>query len=80
MTKQLKRAVSPTRTATSFGSNSNLGKEAICNLAARLMIVPTDGLVAEHWYSPSSGLSFRVCWTLVKCSEPLASTDLINKR
>ena len=48
MTKQLKRAVSPTRTATSFGSSSNLGNEAICNLAARLMMVPTDGLVAEH--------------------------------
>ena len=80
MTNQLKRPVFPTHTATPFGPNSNLGKEAICNLAARLMIVPTDGLVAEHWYSPSSGLSFRVCWTLVKCSEPLASTDLINKR
>ncbi len=48
MTKQLKRAVSPTRTATSLGSSSNLGNEAICNLAARLMMVPTDGLVAEH--------------------------------
>lgn len=78
MTRQLKRAVSPTRTATSLGSSSKRGSEAICNLAARLMMVPTDGLVAEHWYNPSSGRSFLVCWTLVKCSEPLAST-VLNK-
>ena len=48
MTRQLKRAVSPTRTATSLGSSSKRGSEAICNLAARLMMVPTEGLVAEH--------------------------------
>ena len=79
ITRQLNRAVSPTRTATSLGSSSKRGREAICSLAARLMMVPTDGRVTEHWYNPSSGLSFLVCWTLTKCSEPLANTVLFDK-
>ena len=78
-TRQLNRAVSAVRTETSRGSNSKRGNEAICSLAARLMIVPTDGLLAAHWYSPSSGRSLRVCCTLAKCNDPFDSSDLQNK-